>query len=607
MKIKEQRRALENVFSIDVRSLALLRIGFGLILIVDLMIRVTDLVAHYTDAGVLPRHVVITDFSNPWAFSIHFLSGQAAFQLLLFALAGVAAFALLLGYRTKWATFISWFFLVSLHTRNPEIINSGDVLLRLLLFWSLFLPLNLKWSVDRTFASNEQDLPKRVFSFGTAAIMAQAAFVYIFTWLLKTDFVWQDGQAITMALNIDQYTTPLANIALQFPRLLALTSLGVYWFELLGPLLLFVPFKIGPLRTFLVFLFWLMHLGFGLFLTLGLFPWVSTLSLVPFLPTWFWDKLKRMTYQGSGKLIVFYDGGCTFCYKITLLLQTFLILGPIQIRQAQDDADVEKVMRDESSWIVRDAEGCLHTKARALKVLLRASPVFWLLHYVLLIKPIRVLLDRLYGWIVNNRPIASHALRGLQIQSIEWRLKRPYQAIAGVLLLYVLVWNIDSLSAQARPLRQIAYTLRLEQRWAMFAPYPSTSSGWYVVRGVAAGGHEVNLLNELVLKTNESTFTWNKPGEIALMYPNQRWRKYSENLRIKRNGNLPRYFAGYLCNLWNNQRGFGEYVKQVEIYFMRENTRHRIAGVELPAQKMELGRYVCASESIENYAEVLYP
>ncbi|MDY7080948.1 MAG: HTTM domain-containing protein, partial [Halobacteria archaeon] len=85
--------------------------------------------------------------SPPYAF-LHALSGDAWFQVLLFVVASVFALMLVVGYRTKVATVVSLVLLVSLHLRNPVILNGGDSLLRRLLFIGIFLPLGEQWSVD---------------------------------------------------------------------------------------------------------------------------------------------------------------------------------------------------------------------------------------------------------------------------------------------------------------------------------------------------------------------------------------------------------------------------------------------------------------------------
>jgi len=120
--------------SVDLRALAAFRIGLGALVIADLLLRSRSLTAFYTDYGVLPRRAFFSDYSGN--YSLHALSGEPWAVGLLFALAGAFALALVVGYRTRLVTLVSWVLLVSLHARNPMVLNSGDTLLRMLLFWS---------------------------------------------------------------------------------------------------------------------------------------------------------------------------------------------------------------------------------------------------------------------------------------------------------------------------------------------------------------------------------------------------------------------------------------------------------------------------------------
>jgi hypothetical protein len=47
------------VFGSDLRSMAALRVGCALIVLLDLSQRSADLVSHYTDQGIAPRVLVI--------------------------------------------------------------------------------------------------------------------------------------------------------------------------------------------------------------------------------------------------------------------------------------------------------------------------------------------------------------------------------------------------------------------------------------------------------------------------------------------------------------------------------------------------------------------
>ncbi len=125
-------------FEIDLRALAAFRIAIGTLVIVDLLLRSRHLTAFYTDDGVLPLEALFSDYSS--VHSLHAVSGEAWVQALLFCVAGLFALAMIVGYRTRLATIVSWLLLLSLHARNPMILNGGDALFRMLLLWGIFLP-----------------------------------------------------------------------------------------------------------------------------------------------------------------------------------------------------------------------------------------------------------------------------------------------------------------------------------------------------------------------------------------------------------------------------------------------------------------------------------
>src|SRR5438270_10069419 len=84
-----------NLWGLDLRSLAVFRIGLALIILFDLAIRGSDLETFYTDFGLLPRAPYLQNFADPWFVSIHMISGTLLVQACLFVLAGVFAFFML--------------------------------------------------------------------------------------------------------------------------------------------------------------------------------------------------------------------------------------------------------------------------------------------------------------------------------------------------------------------------------------------------------------------------------------------------------------------------------------------------------------------------------
>src|ERR671921_1183168 len=280
-----------EIFGADLRSLATFRIVLALLVLSDLANRATDLVAHYTDAGIMPRTVLVEQVLSPWAFSLNLMNGGRLFQALLFGVAALAAFGMLVGYRTRLMTFVVWVLLLSIQVRNPLVNGSESPMLRMLFFWGMLLPLRSYWSVDRARSALPRPSP-RFLSLATFALFMQIAFVYWFTAALKSGPEWRtDYTALYYALSLDQIATPIGHQLLHFPSLLQVLTFGTFVLEALGPLLLFCPFFTGPVRTGAVLAFMSLHFGIWLTMDIGIFPWISAFCMSAFSPTWFWDRV----------------------------------------------------------------------------------------------------------------------------------------------------------------------------------------------------------------------------------------------------------------------------------------------------------------------------
>lgn len=292
------RRALSRIgelFSIDLRSLAVFRIGLGALLLVDLAYRARLLEAHYTDAGVLPRAILP---ALP-RYSLHTLSGGVALQVVLFTLAAAFAAMLLVGVFTRIATIASWLLLISLHYRNPFLLDGGDTLLLQLLLWSLFLPLGERWSIDARRRGMPADRTA-VLSAASVALLLQFVYFYVSTGAAKTGPEWsEEGTALQMALSQTYWSRPLGQALRSSPELLGALTPVVVHFETYAPFLMFVPWFMGPLRMLTILAFAALMGGLGATIQLHLFPFAGMLVALPFLPTWFWKRV-RASPAGEG-------------------------------------------------------------------------------------------------------------------------------------------------------------------------------------------------------------------------------------------------------------------------------------------------------------------
>jgi uncharacterized membrane protein YphA (DoxX/SURF4 family) len=287
------KRSLQRTFSLDLRSIALMRIGIGLTLLVDLITRMGDLKAHYTDQGLLPLSALFELSWNKSYLSLHTMSGLFEIQLLLFLIQIIFAVFLVLGYRTRFAAILSWMLLVSLHHRNPIILQGGDELLRMILFFGIFLPWGRAFSVDNALTDRiERGHDYAILSYATVAYLVQMILLYTFNGLFKNSPEWQtEGSAIYYTLSLDQLVRPLGQILYSYPDLMRVLTHYVYWLERLGPFLLIFPIGNPVARTIGVFLFVTMHIGIGLTIMVGIFPFVCISALLGLIPGQAWDML----------------------------------------------------------------------------------------------------------------------------------------------------------------------------------------------------------------------------------------------------------------------------------------------------------------------------
>ena len=284
--------------AVDVRALAAFRIGIGATLLLDVILRSRYLAVFYTDAGVLPRTTLREFYPLISHLSIHTLSGSIVAQSVLFIITGVCSISVILGYRTRAAMMCSFFLIVSLHARNPIVLSAGDSLLRRLYFWGMFLPLGTVYSLDAHRDSTRHEntstsgKPQQIFSVAGVGLLVQVLIVYLTNAGYKTlQGDWGMHNTLLYALHMDVFTTPIGALLQQHGDILAVLSIA--WIGILYASVLLV-FTTGKLRQYTVLLFMCSHLGMVFVLRIGIFPLVSIVALLPFLPTSTWDTV----YEG---------------------------------------------------------------------------------------------------------------------------------------------------------------------------------------------------------------------------------------------------------------------------------------------------------------------
>ncbi len=287
-----------RIFALDLRSLALFRIGWGLIMIWDLFHRWATLRAMYTDQGFFTRQMsydyldcqVGPQFSS-YFWSLYWIFGSTEFAATLFVVTGMLALLLVIGWQTRVVAVGLFIMLVSLHYRNPMVTQSCDHYFRMLLLWSLFLPWARVWSWDawragRTVAN--QLTP--VANFATVGLICQIIAMYFFGGISKWNEVWLQGDAMWYVLRLDIFVTPLGASLLEYPTFLRFVSWATLFFEVVWVWTLLVPWKNDWFRWSNILVFFGFHLGIGFTMSIGLFPAICILSWIALLPCSVWPS-----------------------------------------------------------------------------------------------------------------------------------------------------------------------------------------------------------------------------------------------------------------------------------------------------------------------------
>ncbi len=574
--------------------MAAFRFFLGFILIVDVVMRATDIRSHYSDFGILPRHAYIEHFSNPLHVSLHLASGLVEWQALLFILTAVAAFCVMIGYRTRFATVVAWVLLVSMHNRNTMILNGGDVFFRALYFWSILLPLGARYSVDAALNSNTAEPKKLFFSAATIGISVQIAMLYVATALLKTGKEWwPDGTASYYALQLDAFITPFGRWMGQQVEMLKYGTFFVYFLELLSGFLIFVPLFFQQIRLLVLAALMFMHFNFDLAMRLGIFPWVNMIGVIVLIPSSFWDFCsKKIKTSDRLNLKIYYDGDCNFCHKVAVLIREFLLIRETEVATVQSVEHIEKKSLAEASWVVVDAKNQEYVRWEALVVVFEHIPVIGNLLRRLPLRRLSPVGDRGYKFIAKRRkPFGKITAIFLPWRQLSEPVAGPVTTFLAVFFTgYIVLWNLRTLPQfnveMAEPWRRIANVLRLDQKWNMFAPFPLKADGWFVMEGVLQDGTTWD-----IMKGEPGPVSYEKPELPSMQYTNARWRKYLMNINQKKRRTYRLYFGKYTCRNFNSRVEDDQMLAKFEFVFMKELSRP--PGEPLTVERMSLWKHDC--------------
>lgn len=271
----EEPSATPRPRTTDARPVAALRIGLAFVTMVALLDVSANSAEWLSDVGVMPRAAfldasarlqricLLDSVGQPWQVAVYLAATYASLV------------ALLVGYRTRLASVLSFVLVAGIYERNYYLFDGADTVIRTMLFWLMFVDAGAAYSVDARLRGSD-DTRARSPLVPVLVAEAQIAWVYLATAVIKLGHpLWRDGTALHYALSTPHVFT--RGWATAFRDDVWLVKSGTYAtlvFELAFPLLVLGLRRYPAARLTALIAGVLFHAGTVVALDIGSFPMV---------------------------------------------------------------------------------------------------------------------------------------------------------------------------------------------------------------------------------------------------------------------------------------------------------------------------------------------
>lgn len=281
----------------DGEALCLFRIFFGIFLFINGISLIPDFHAWYgvgSDSFLPIRDSfdLYSDFRIN-LFKVFSPTEVAAWFILLSYV--VSSFMLMVGFKTRAASIICFITLTSLQNRNYTILNSGDTVMRCMLFLMMFTPSQVMYSVDSWLKQRRGERYDTEVSYLSIRLLQlQFTLVYLATTLFKFKGLdWVDGTAIYYTARLENFQRIPLPILFDYAILVKTLTWGTLFIEFAMGTLIWVK----ELRKWVLLLGITLHIGIEVTMSIGIFEWVMMCSYLLFLEKEEISYLKRFIPQ----------------------------------------------------------------------------------------------------------------------------------------------------------------------------------------------------------------------------------------------------------------------------------------------------------------------
>ena len=503
----------------DRRSLGLMRIVLGLLLIGDLLPRIGHVDALYSNDGVLTNHYALFRPLAPYQFSFYFAASSTRDVTIVFLLTLVVYLLFTVGYRTRIFHVASFVLVTSLHARNLLAELPSDAVLHLWMAWSLFLPLGARFSVDslrRSLSDRREKTPDELnerptapFAFSSVAVLGvflQLSAMHVAAALRQAGPTWSDGTALYYALHHNLWAT---DAGASLGKSLSLDAMKQLTFgsrvaEIAIGVLVLVPLVV--VRRIALVSMVLFHLASRALFRVGPYD-LAVLGAAPILlSSRDWTAMRSWYARRKRALVVYFDADCGICLMICRWLVRFDTLELLTFAaNSSDDAPADVKAAAAETVVVRDEKGNrTFTKSRAMAEIAASIPFGGLKSLALRAPGIAAVADAVYDRVAKNRAAISvwlgegacgvpHAAQAPPLRRASpWQglmtslaLTREVAAVSFVFLCSAALWQgtlpEDKAPNLVEPVNAAIGYPRIFQKWGLFVPDPPQARGLVVV------------------------------------------------------------------------------------------------------------------------------
>jgi hypothetical protein len=259
---------------VDARIVALARWAFGAVVVFSLLDYGLPRFDFFSDGGVMPRATLLGGVARSNRICLLDAAGPPGIVLLFWLAAMAAATCFMIGYRTRLANALAFVLVAGFQERNTMAFDGSDALMRVLLFWFLFIPSGVCGSVDQVRKGGRP--PATVPALAVRFAQLQFLWVYVVAVAHKlAGPTWRAGTALNFIFGMEhQYTRPLGPWLRQFPHVTQALTYGALGIEAVLPIAVFAPILQPHLRRVGLAAGVLLHLGILLTLKPGCFSYV---------------------------------------------------------------------------------------------------------------------------------------------------------------------------------------------------------------------------------------------------------------------------------------------------------------------------------------------